>query len=164
MRGHAKPRCAWTDAQRLTNPGRQPRLSRPLQHEDARNLTVVFPRDSPHDVALGAGGWGKVCSECGGFQGRLEEGQHIENEFLSEDAWLQRQPRVTWNNDWGRCCLLMLDPDAPKPASEEIGGHRCGALGPWLHWLVADAVGAPEQVSTETASARPRGRTRRGWS
>ena len=74
-------------------------------------------------------------------------GQHIENEFLSDDAWLQRQPRVTWNKDWGKCCLLMLDPDAPKPFSEQIGGHRCGALGPWLHWLVVDAVGTPEQVS-----------------
>jgi hypothetical protein len=95
-----------------------------LPHEDVRNLTVIFPRDQPHAIVIGApslafglltfilkllditpadldfagkGGWGGVCGACQGFQGRLSEHeQHIENEFLAEDAWLQRQPTVEW--------------------------------------------------------------------
>ncbi len=50
------------------------------------------------------------------------------------------------DKEWGKCCLVMLDPDAPSPRSEELGGSACGSLGPWLHWLVVDAVGTPEHV------------------
>ena len=67
-----------------------------LLHEEAFNLTVTFKRDVPHAVALGSGGFGQICADCGGFQGKLEDGQHVENEFLSEDAFLHRQPQVDW--------------------------------------------------------------------
>lgn len=56
------------------------------------------------------------------------------------------RPSPNQDEAWGKCCLLLLDPDAPQPRSQEHGGDRCGTLGPWLHWLVVNAVGRPETV------------------
>lgn len=65
---------------------------------DCGLLSEVFVCEYSHIyIRLGKGGWGGVCGVCQGFQGRLSEnGMHIENEFLAEDAWLQRQPIVEW--------------------------------------------------------------------
>ena len=133
----------------------------PFFHAQAQNLSVVLPRDT-HSLALGASAF-RMCKDCQGFRGMLsEQGQHLENEFLAEDPWLQRQPIVKWDAAWGKCTLLMLDPDAPQPRSQ-LGAAETGALGPWLHWLVVDAVGAPENGDTlveHMGPSPPKGRHR----
>ncbi len=58
-----------------------------LPHTDAHNLTVVFPTDTQHDLKIGKGA---------SWPPKVENGYQIDNEFLVEDSWLQRQPLVDW--------------------------------------------------------------------
>jgi hypothetical protein len=69
---------------------------------------------------------------------------NIDREYLFHvsDHFLHRQPVLEWEASLGPCTLLLLDPDAPAPRGGD--GSKPGSLGPWLHWLVTDAVGQPE--------------------
>ena len=58
-----------------------------LPHTDAHNLTVVFPTDTQHALKIGKGA---------SWPPKVENGYQIDNEFLVEDSWLQRQPLVDW--------------------------------------------------------------------
>ncbi len=72
------------------------------------------------------------------------DAETIDREYLFHvsDHFLHRQPVLEWEASLGPCTLLLLDPDAPAPRGGD--GSRPGSLGPWLHWLVTDAVGQPE--------------------
>lgn len=50
----------------------------------------------------------------------------------SVDKFLQIEPDVKFGAKYGRCTLVMLDPDAPSPNAD---GKTPGELGPILHWL-----------------------------
>jgi hypothetical protein len=59
------------------------------------------------------------------------------------DAFLQAAPVVSWRtlpNARARHCVVMVDPDAPAPRSEDRR-HLPGARGPWLHALWTDCCG-----------------------
>mmetsp|Transcript_49534 Transcript_49534/g.117557 ORF Transcript_49534/g.117557 Transcript_49534/m.117557 type:complete len:126 (-) Transcript_49534:107-484(-) len=74
--------------------------------------------------------------------------------------FLQRQPVVDWEETSGKYTLLLLDPDAPTRKGD---GSEAGSMGPWLHWLVTDAVETPEQgkcMVEYMGPAPPRGKHR----
>ncbi len=76
---------------------------------------------------------------------RLEFGPHATihgaaSQFRKTvDRFLQVAPTATWDAGLGPCTLLFIDPDAPDRAGD---GSVAGKNGPWLHWLVTDAVGS----------------------
>lgn len=51
---------------------------------------------------------------------------------------IQQAPNVAWEAGLGKCTLVMVDPDAPERNTTD-GAHP-STKGPWLHWLVTDAV------------------------
>eukprot|EP00906_Rhabdomonas_costata_P005139 RCo007710 len=75
----------------------------------------------------------------------------------SKDRFLQTQPVVQWPPEYGPCALVYVDPDAPTRVGD---GSTPGAKGPWLHWLVTDAVGSAasgKEVVSHRGPAPPAG-------
>jgi phosphatidylethanolamine-binding protein (PEBP) family uncharacterized protein len=83
----------------------------------------------------------------------------------TEDKFLQKAPKVTYNNMDGISTLILFDPDAP----ERAGDDKHGTFGPYLHWLVTDIgvssdggqkAGTGKEVCPYMGPAPPRGKHR----
>eukprot|EP00667_Euglena_gracilis_P022711 EG_transcript_25390 len=68
------------------------------------------------------------------------------------DRFLQETPEATWDPSLGPCTLVYVDPDAPAPEGD---GSGPGRMGPWLHWLVTDAVGSAASGSEAVGHMGP---------
>lgn len=63
------------------------------------------------------------------------------SQFSKKDTFLRVKPDVDFDPRLGPCTLVALDPDVPV---RKKGGTSPNVMGPWLHWLVADAEGAAD--------------------
>jgi len=54
-----------------------------------------------------------------------------------------KAPTVSWDPSLGYTALVMVDPDAP-----DREGDGPAKYGPYLHWLVTDAIGGPTHGKT----------------
>jgi len=54
-----------------------------------------------------------------------------------------KAPTVSWDHSLGPCKVVMVDPDAP-----DREGDGPARFGPYLHWLVTDAIGGPTHGKT----------------
>ena len=108
-------------------------------------LTVIYSADTG-SVSLGANFREHSISCCSNthWAGPTHFSAVEDREYLFDvtDHFLHRQPVLEWDSALGPCTLLMLDPDAPSPRGGD--GARPGSLGPWLHWLITDAISQPE--------------------
>eukprot|EP00668_Euglena_longa_P041071 GGOE01054044.1.p1 GENE.GGOE01054044.1~~GGOE01054044.1.p1 ORF type:complete len:276 (+),score=40.52 GGOE01054044.1:1-828(+) len=152
---------AWTDV--ITHPGIvQPHIRSPLAntlhsvtsdplHTDQHiTAPVVQENMRDADVYLKRVGIPPKLPELHVQYGKVHI--HPGAQFQRTDTFLQNAPDITWDRDLGPCTVLVLDPDAPTPASDR---SLPGPRGPWLHLLVTDAVGKASKGLEEVSYAAP---------